>query len=300
MEKGKRSANVTEREKEFLISLVQKNLHIIENKKTNAVYNKQKNECWEKLAWDFNANQTSGLRTGLQLRSTYEQMKKNAKQHKAQDKVELHKTGGGKFTENTTYLDSKILGLLEENYFSIENRFDSNSTVIEPGPSNYNKEEENIIFIVDEGTGEDSCSIDTFPVSIRADSPLQNVDENNMNSINNDAHETVEPPKKKQKLVSNIIKAPGINQIRRSPATNQTLRSPATNQTRRSHASVLLNKKCEVLKKKMDILNLVKESEIETMKGKKLDNEIKEIVKERNIIELKIKQAEYEKLLLNQ
>ncbi|CAH1113213.1 unnamed protein product [Psylliodes chrysocephalus] len=76
-------------------------------------------------------------------------------------------------------------------------------TVIEPRSSNYNKEEENIIFIVDEGTGEDtpSCSIDTFPVSIRADSPLQDVDENNMNSINNNAHKTVESPKKKQKLI---------------------------------------------------------------------------------------------------
>lgn len=83
----KRSSNYTMWEKELLISLVQKYIKIIENKKTNAVFNKQKSECWEKLAWEYNANQRSGQRTGLQLKSTYEQMKKLAKQHKAEDKV---------------------------------------------------------------------------------------------------------------------------------------------------------------------------------------------------------------------
>lgn len=40
----------------------------------------------------------------------------------------LYKRGGGKFTENTTHLDSKIVWLLEKNYFFIENRFDSYRT----------------------------------------------------------------------------------------------------------------------------------------------------------------------------
>ncbi|KAJ8931141.1 hypothetical protein NQ314_015982 [Rhamnusium bicolor] len=44
-------------------------------------------ECWEKLAWEYNSMQTSGLRTGIKLKSAYEQMKKQAKQHKSQDKV---------------------------------------------------------------------------------------------------------------------------------------------------------------------------------------------------------------------
>lgn len=83
----KRSANFTEHEKEVLVTLVQKYFDIIENKKTNAVFNKKKLECWEKLACEYNSTSTSGLRTGVQLKSAYEQFKKTAKQHKAQDKV---------------------------------------------------------------------------------------------------------------------------------------------------------------------------------------------------------------------
>lgn len=83
----KRSANFTQREREILVSLVEKYFKIIENKKTNAVYNNQKAECWEKLAWEFNSTQTTGLRTGAQLKSTYEKMKQLAKQHKSEEKV---------------------------------------------------------------------------------------------------------------------------------------------------------------------------------------------------------------------
>lgn len=89
MEKSqrKRSSNYTIRERELLLSLVEKYITIIENKKTNAVFNKQKILCWENVAKDFNALQTSGLRTGAQLKACYEQMKKIAKQHQAEDKV---------------------------------------------------------------------------------------------------------------------------------------------------------------------------------------------------------------------
>ncbi|CAH2009246.1 unnamed protein product [Acanthoscelides obtectus] len=60
---------------------------------TNFIFNKQKNECWEKLAWEYNSIQTTGLRTGQQLKSWYEQMKKIAKQHKSEDKMNLLQTG---------------------------------------------------------------------------------------------------------------------------------------------------------------------------------------------------------------
>jgi hypothetical protein len=84
---GKRLPNFSSREKETLISLVKKHFHIVENKKTNAVFNKKKNEYWEKVANEYNALQTTGPRTAGQLKSSYEQMKKKAKQHKADDKV---------------------------------------------------------------------------------------------------------------------------------------------------------------------------------------------------------------------
>lgn len=83
----KRASNYTLWEKELLISLVEKYIHIIENKKTNSIFNKQKAECWERLAKEFNAMQTSGLRSGEQLKSCFEQIKKHAKQHQAEEKV---------------------------------------------------------------------------------------------------------------------------------------------------------------------------------------------------------------------
>ncbi|CAH2008874.1 unnamed protein product [Acanthoscelides obtectus] len=41
---------------ETIISFVEKYRSIIEDKKTNLVFNKQKNECWEKLAGVFHSN----------------------------------------------------------------------------------------------------------------------------------------------------------------------------------------------------------------------------------------------------
>lgn len=83
----KRSSNYTARERELLLNLIEKYINIIENKKTNSVFNKQKIECWEKIAKEFSALQTSGIRSGAQLKACYEQMKKIAKQHQAEDKV---------------------------------------------------------------------------------------------------------------------------------------------------------------------------------------------------------------------
>ncbi|KAJ8929393.1 hypothetical protein NQ314_017925 [Rhamnusium bicolor] len=123
----KRSSNYTQRGKEILLSLVETYMNVIENKKTNAVYNKQKAECWEKLAWEYNSTQTSGLRTGVQLKSCYEQLKKIAKQHLTDDKVEILKTGGGTFTPKISVVDEKVMSLLKDNYFSVENKYDNNA-----------------------------------------------------------------------------------------------------------------------------------------------------------------------------
>lgn len=87
MDKRKRSCNYTPREKEVLLSLVGKYITIIENKKTNSIFNKKKKQYWEHIAKEFNALQTSGMRSGTQLKTCYEQMKKMAKQRQAEDKV---------------------------------------------------------------------------------------------------------------------------------------------------------------------------------------------------------------------
>nr|CAI5824153.1 unnamed protein product [Callosobruchus analis] len=52
-----------------------------------------------------------------------------AKQCKAEDKVEVVKTGGAIFTPELTGQDKKILAILKENYPSIYGALDSNCVV---------------------------------------------------------------------------------------------------------------------------------------------------------------------------
>lgn len=66
----KRTSNYSLGEKEILISLVERYLSILENKKTNAVFNKEKTKCWEQLAIEYNAVQTSGLKDWLSVKGS--------------------------------------------------------------------------------------------------------------------------------------------------------------------------------------------------------------------------------------
>lgn len=47
-DKRKRATNFTLAEKEIFLELIKQFLNIIENKKTDAVNQKQKDSCWEK------------------------------------------------------------------------------------------------------------------------------------------------------------------------------------------------------------------------------------------------------------
>lgn len=49
---------------------------------------------------------------------------------------------------------------------------------------------------------------------------------------------------------------------------------------------------------KINILKTIQQSEMENLKGKQLDNEIKALVKDREILELKFKKRQYNSLCL--
>lgn len=82
-----RCKNFLEEEKEILLNLVENHKHIIENKKTDAVWANQKRDTWEKIAIKFNSISKTGERNGTQLKLLYEGMKKKARQNIAADKV---------------------------------------------------------------------------------------------------------------------------------------------------------------------------------------------------------------------
>lgn len=56
-------------------------------------------------------------------------------------------------------------------------------------------------------------------------------------------------------------------------------------------------KKYEILQKKYSILELIAETEKENLEGKRIETEIKEIIKQREMLELEIKKKEYNNLV---
>ncbi|CAG9769028.1 unnamed protein product [Ceutorhynchus assimilis] len=310
MEK-KRSANYTQREKESLISLVEKYLNVIENKKTNSVFNKQKNDCWEKLAWEYNSIQTTGSRTGQQLKCCYEQMKKIAKQHKSEDKVDLLKTGGGTFIPKTTILDEKILMLLKDNYFTIANEYDSNKSATSKEPekkklmkldfitspstsADINKENIYIVY-----QDEQSEEMDKHLTQIEDDEALNSsVAWNNRNSSNIIEGELGEIAIEHQQKYSepepsiSLLAGPKKRKIDSRTQDSCKKENIQNKQNKESKIIELNKKKIEVYNLKLNVLKTMAETELEHLKGAKLDNEIKELIKEKEKINLELKKNE--------
>ncbi|KAL4084520.1 hypothetical protein QTP88_027470 [Uroleucon formosanum] len=55
MDKRKRNVNFSAAEEELLVELVKKYQNIVENKKTDMVMWKEKEECWRKISEEFNS-----------------------------------------------------------------------------------------------------------------------------------------------------------------------------------------------------------------------------------------------------
>ncbi|KAK5650082.1 hypothetical protein RI129_001111 [Pyrocoelia pectoralis] len=95
MQKTKRAANFSSSEISTIISLVKKKkfYDIIENKKTDTVTNRNKDEAWRVLAEEFNSISGKIYRDAKSLRGKYENTKKQAKNKYAEEKryiMELH------------------------------------------------------------------------------------------------------------------------------------------------------------------------------------------------------------------
>ncbi|CAK1550183.1 unnamed protein product [Leptosia nina] len=91
-----RASNFRKAETRLLTELVTKYKYIIENKKTDAVTNKDKEAAWGKIASSFNAT-TSGTatRSSKTLKLKYEAIKKATKKQMSCHRQELYRTGGG-------------------------------------------------------------------------------------------------------------------------------------------------------------------------------------------------------------
>lgn len=93
---SKRVPNFTPNEKDFLINLVAKYSHILEDKKTNKVSIQEKNHVWDQIEVEFNNNtQIACFRSSNQLKRLYENKKKELRRKMANNKKETYLTGGG-------------------------------------------------------------------------------------------------------------------------------------------------------------------------------------------------------------
>ncbi|KAK9506792.1 hypothetical protein O3M35_008664 [Rhynocoris fuscipes] len=128
MEKRERGSNFSESEKQLLLSIVSEHFQIIENKKSDALTIKEKNNAWELIAERFNAQQCeNGTRTAVQLKNAYHNFKRKLKKDTANDKIDLYKTGGLPITSKIDDETSKLVALLKPQLEPVINKFDSSS-----------------------------------------------------------------------------------------------------------------------------------------------------------------------------
>lgn len=92
---AKRGTNFSTGEVFELMELVNQYKHILENKKSDAVTNKQKLQTWDVIAEKFNSKQLVP-RDSQSLRNKYENVKKTTKKKFALEKQQTYMTGGGK------------------------------------------------------------------------------------------------------------------------------------------------------------------------------------------------------------
>lgn len=74
--KKERTKNFTESEKMLLIKLVQERYKILENKTTNSVCVKEKEDCWKNLRINFMSRSKKIIRTVHSLKTCWENIKK--------------------------------------------------------------------------------------------------------------------------------------------------------------------------------------------------------------------------------
>lgn len=88
-----RSANFSSAEKEVILELVAKYKNVIENKSTDGMSVAEKAAGWERIANEFNSVSSTHARLPSNLKSFWDNWKKNARKAASETKLELLKTG---------------------------------------------------------------------------------------------------------------------------------------------------------------------------------------------------------------
>ncbi|XP_037821207.1 uncharacterized protein LOC119610154 [Lucilia sericata] len=126
-DKKQRGKNFTTEEELLLVDLVISQKHILENKKSDAVNWKIKNEAWMKLEECFKSQ--SGIhRPWKTLRDKYDNMKRKSKMELATEKRETYRTGGGiPANASVSAVSEKILSLVGNSATGLYNPFNNDT-----------------------------------------------------------------------------------------------------------------------------------------------------------------------------
>ncbi|XP_018798003.1 PREDICTED: uncharacterized protein LOC108974556 [Bactrocera latifrons] len=127
MLKRKRGKKFTPQGENALVELVDEQRHILENKRSDAVTWKQKEEAWKKLAECFTAR-IGTSREWRTLRDKFESLKRKSKAEMATEKSEHYRTGGGSAAvESSSMATQKVAAILGESATGLENTFDASA-----------------------------------------------------------------------------------------------------------------------------------------------------------------------------
>lgn len=89
----KRISNFSNLEKLKLVELIEQERNIIENKKTDNISIKDKENCWMNITREFNSDCISEHRDMNCLKNCWDNLKKKTRKHYAEIRSELFKTG---------------------------------------------------------------------------------------------------------------------------------------------------------------------------------------------------------------
>ncbi|XP_039312771.1 fibrinogen silencer-binding protein isoform X2 [Solenopsis invicta] len=127
MEQNKkgRTKNFTVSEKMLLIELVRERCKILENKTTNTVSVKEKEDCWEDLRLNFMYRSNGVSRCVQSLKTCWDNMKKRTKKQYAEEKQAIYKTGGGQYKAISDPVAERVREIIRPSVEGLLNVFDN-------------------------------------------------------------------------------------------------------------------------------------------------------------------------------